>query len=203
MNPKPEKTPILDSDYETVKAIQAGEACRFPELVNKYQKPLYNFGLRICRDVRDAEDLVQETFLNAYRFLGGFRFETRFRNWLYRIAGNLCMKQKQGRTCPAESELSLEEFIPDDPANASETIPGWAARPLGRLLNRELKTVVRQAVHELPREYRLVIALRDLEEFSTEETARILDITPANVKVRLHRARLFVRKKLEAYFKDE
>jgi len=71
-----------------VQAINAGRTERFPELVRRYEQKLYNFGRRMCRDDPDAEDLVQDTFLNVYRYLKDFRYETKFKNWLYRVAAN-------------------------------------------------------------------------------------------------------------------
>ncbi len=78
--------------------------------------------------------------------------------------------------------------------------PAWARAPLVQVLNEELARHLKQAIIELPKKYRMVVALRDMEGFSTEETAQILDISTANVKVRLHRARLFLREKLKGYF---
>jgi RNA polymerase sigma-70 factor (ECF subfamily) len=82
-------------------------------------------------------------------------------------------------------------------------VPNWALMPLDKLLNNELLDQINQAVFSLPDKYRLVIVLRDIEGFSTAETSQILNLSPANVKVRLHRARLFLRDKLKGYFKNE
>jgi DNA-directed RNA polymerase specialized sigma24 family protein len=85
--------PKIDQDYELVKAIQAGRNELFTELVQRYERPLYHFGLKMCAEPRDAEDVVQETFLNAFKYLKDFRYETKFKNWLYRIATSNCIKK--------------------------------------------------------------------------------------------------------------
>ena len=86
---------IEDRDTALIQAVNAGDQRRFAELVSRYQGPLYNFGLRMCGSPNDVEDLVQETFLNVYKYLPGFRFETKFKNWIYRIATSICLKAKR------------------------------------------------------------------------------------------------------------
>jgi RNA polymerase sigma-70 factor (ECF subfamily) len=189
-----------DEDRDLIRAINAGHTERYFDLVHKYQRRLYNFGLRMCADAVDSEDMVQETFLNVFRYLKDFRHETKFKNWLYRVATSVCIKQRRRSKFAPQRELSLEEFLPRDEAQIPTEVPPWAARPLDRLLSEELHQRVRDAIMDLPDKYRTVMVLRDLEEFSTAEAAEILDLTPANVKVRLHRARLFVREHLKEYF---
>lgn len=192
-----------DDDFRLIAAINSGRKNRFLDLVKRYQGRLYNFGLRMCRDTRDAEDLVQETFLNVFKYLKDFRHETKFKNWLYRIASSVCIKKRRKSKFAPDRELSLEEFIPREGEPVPTELPDWAAMPIDKLLNEELSDIIRTTIQLLPEKYRLVIVLRDMEEFSTEETAEILKISPANVKVRLHRARLFLKEKLQEYFGNE
>ena len=196
----PNRKIIKDKDFELVQAINTDQPELFHDLVKRYEQKLYNFSLRMCRNPSDAEDLVQETFLNVFRYLKDFRYETKFKNWLYRIAASTCIKKRRRSKFAPERELSLEEFIPKDEAEAQEQVPDWALRPLEKLLNEELANQIHQAILSLPDKYRLVIVLRDVEGFSTAETAHILNLSPSNVKVRLHRARLFLRDKLKGYF---
>jgi RNA polymerase sigma-70 factor (ECF subfamily) len=191
---------IKDKDFELVQAINSGQYDLFHELVKKYEHKLYNFSLRMCGDPVDAEDLVQETFLNVFRYLKDFRYETKFKNWLYHIAASTCIKKRRRSKFAPERELSLEEFLPRDEAAVQDKLPNWALIPLEKLLNAELSKRINQAILSLPEKYRLVIVLRDIEGFSTAETAHILNVSAANVKVRLHRARLFLREKLQGYF---
>lgn len=189
-----------DEDRDLVDAIVRGDTTLFHDIVERYQKKLYNFGLKICRNNQDAEDLVQESFINVFRYLKDFRQETKFRNWLYRIAASVCFKMRRKSKFAPERELSLEEFLPADHAAIDSEAPGWAVEPVDQLLNRELSEQISTAVSRLPSDYRLVLVLRDMEGFSTEETAGILKISTANVKVRLHRARLFLRDALKEYY---
>ena len=198
-NPNPKI--IKDKDYDLVQAINAGQHDLFHDLVKRYEQKLYNFSLRMCRNPSDAEDMVQETFLNVFRYLKDFRYETKFKNWLYRIAASTCIKKRRKSKFAPERELSLEEFIRKDEAEAQAQTPEWALMPLESLLNAELSEMINQAIQELPEKYRLVIVLRDIEGFSTAETAQILGLSASNVKVRLHRARLFLREQLKGYFK--
>jgi RNA polymerase sigma-70 factor, ECF subfamily len=189
-----------DDDFELIQAINAGDAELFPELVRRYERKLYNFGMRMCRDVRDTEDMVQDTFINVFKYLKDFRYETKFKNWLYRIATSTCLKKKRKSKYAPERELSLDDFIPDEKAEIPVQVPGWASIPLDQLLNEELSAVINEGVASLPEKYRLVLVLRDMEGFSTAETAQVLGLTTENIKVRLHRARLFLREKLKTYY---
>lgn len=196
LNPKIKK----DDDFELIQAINAGQSELFHELLRRYERKLYNFGIRMCRDVQDTEDMVQDTFINVFRYLKDFRYETKFKNWLYRIATGTCMKQKRKSKYAPERELSLEEFIPGEKAEVPAQVPGWASLPLEQLLNEELSSIIKEGIASLPEKYRLVLVLRDMEGFNTPETALILGLTVENVKVRLHRARLFLREKLKGYY---
>ena len=191
---------IEDSDTELVEAINAGRHDLFQEVVKRYEIKLYNFGLRMCGDTRDAEDMVQETFLNVFKYLKDFRYETKFKNWLYRIAASICIKKRRKSKFAPGRELSLEEFLPKEDAPMPGELPNWAQLPLEKLLNEELSKMLQEAIISLPKKYRVVVILRDLERFSTAETAQILNIGESNVKVRLHRARLYLRDRLKGYF---
>jgi RNA polymerase sigma-70 factor (ECF subfamily) len=194
---------IRDKDFELIRAINSGQFDRFPDLVKRYEQKLYNFSLRMCRDAADAEDTVQETFLNVFKYLKDFRYETKFKNWLYRVAASTCIKRRRKSKFAPERELSLDEFYHQEDSESPNQVPNWALMPLDKLLSNELLDQINQAVFSLPEKYRLVIVLRDIEGFSTAETSQILNVSPANVKVRLHRARLFLRDKLKGYFEHE
>lgn len=198
-----EKTKNDDKDTELVRAINGGRQDLFYELVNRYEKSLYNFGLRMCDNPSDAEDMVQDTFLNVFKYLEGFRYETKFRNWLYRVATSACLKKKRRSKYAPDRELSLDEFLPADESAVATDLPRWASQPLDQVLDGELAGVIRQAMLDLPEKYRLVVVLRDVEGFTTQETAEILELTPTNIKVRLHRARLFLRDALKSYYETD
>lgn len=193
---------VNDEDAGLVKAINSGDKSLFQNLVKKYEEKLYNFGLRMCGDTRDAEDMVQDTFLNVYKYMADFRYESSFKNWLYRIATSACIKKKRKSKFAPKKEISLEDFIPEDKERITERLPNWASEPLEKVLNAELSENINRSILTLPEKYRIVLVLRDVEGFSTEETARILNIKPASVKVRLHRARLFLKDRLKDYFSE-
>jgi RNA polymerase sigma-70 factor (ECF subfamily) len=202
--PKPSEKPKNDvKDAELIRAINAGREDLFYELVKRYEKSLYNFGMRMCDNPSDAEDMVQDTFLNVFKYLSGFRYETKFKNWLYRVATSACLKKKRRSKFAPDRELSLDEFLPADESAVSVELPRWASQPLDQVLDEELGEVIRKAFLDLPKKYRLVAVLRDVEGFTTQETAEILDLTPTNIKVRLHRARLFLREALKSYYETE
>jgi len=199
----PNRKKKQDKDAELIRAINAGKHDLFHELVTRYQQSLYNFGFRMCGNAQDTEDIVQETFLNVFKYLKDFRYETKFKNWMYRIATSTCIKKRRRSKYAPDKELSLDDFIPKDPADMPQDMPNWATLPLDKVLNDELSSHIKEAILSLPDKYRVVIILRDVEGFSTDEAAQILNLTPSNIKVRLHRARLYVRERLKDYFQDD
>ena len=199
---------IRDQDSALIEDINEGRAGGFQDLFIRYRQRLYNFGLRICHDAQDAEDIVQDTFINVFKYLKNFRQETRFKNWLYRIAVTACITKKRRSKYAPEPELPLSSLIQKDdaddlpdtiPDNISGTGPEWANQPLDQLLNKELNDMIRNTVINLPEKYRSVLELRDMEGLTTHETAKMLNITPATVKTRLHRGRLLIREQLKDY----
>jgi RNA polymerase sigma-70 factor (ECF subfamily) len=194
---------VKDNDFDLIQAINAGQTEKFHDLVKRYEQKLYNFSLRMCRNPSDAEDMIQDTFLNVFKYLKNFRYETKFKNWLYKVAASTCIKKRRKSKFAPEQELSLDEFLPDDEARKPDNVPEWALLPLDKLLNEELSSVINNTIQALPKKYRVVIILRDIEGFSTAETAQILNLSPSNVKVRLHRARLYLRDKLKGYFEND
>ena len=194
---------VKDNDFDLIQAINSGQAEKFHDLVKRYEHKLYNFSLRMCRNRSDAEDMIQDTFLNIFKYLRNFRHETKFKNWLYKVAASTCIKKRRKSKFAPDKELSLDEFLPDDQAEKPDHVPEWAMLPLDRLLNEELSGVINETILALPKKYRVVIVLRDIEGFSTAETAQILNLSPSNVKVRLHRARLYLRDKVKGYFEND
>ena len=194
---------VKDNDFDLIQAFNSGQTEKFQDLVKRYEQKLYNFSLRMCRNTSDAEDMIQDTFLNVFKYLKNFRHETKFKNWLYKVAASTCIKKRRKSKFAPDKELSLDEFLPNDEAEKPDSVPEWAMLPLDKLLNEELSSVINTTILTLPEKYRVVIILRDIEGFSTAETAQILNLSPSNVKVRLHRARLFLRDKLKGYFEND
>jgi RNA polymerase sigma-70 factor (ECF subfamily) len=184
-------------DAELVSRLQSGEAAAFDRLVALYGDRIFGFGMKMCGEREDARDVVQETFLQAFRKVGKLEQPGALLSWLFRIASNAClMKRRKGKFEP-DRELSLEELAPKGPDSARVEIPDASALPEDEAARAELRGLVRQAILDLPSHYRVVLVLRDMEQMSTRQTAKMLDLQETAVKMRLHRARLMVRRQLE------
>ncbi len=194
-----------NDEHALIEASRAGDPAAAEELVRSHQTRVYNFAMRMCRNVEDAKDILQETFLGMLRSIKDFREESRFTTWLYRIASNACLKKRRrGVNDPGpEQELSLDELMPRPNADgAKPEIADWSEDAERALLRGELSEKMEAAIDHLPHEYKIVLVLRDVEGFSAEETADMLKLSVPAVKSRLHRARVFVRRELSGYFQD-
>lgn len=191
------------TDHDLVARFKAGSMKAMEKIVGRYEKSIFNFGLRICGHTQDAEDVMQETFLSAFRSLSEFRGETKLKNWLFTIAANACRRKRRKRKGEPEKELSLESFMPREGSEIKYEIPDFSKDPGEELLRSELRGVIESAVQSLPGKYRLVFLLRDIEGFSSKETGCILGISAKAVKTRLHRARLGLREEISNHYKGE
>lgn len=183
-------------DDELVRRAQAGKVEAFEELVRRYERKVYNIVYRLVGNPEDASEVLQDTFLRAYRFIEKFRFKSSFYTWLYRIATNTSLTRLRSRKTP--KMVSLDEPTGDDRTLAIE-IPDYRYSPERMHERREMREALQAAVDSLPPDYRSVVVLRDLEGLSNEEVSKVLSISLSAVKSRLHRARLELRSKLEKY----
>ncbi len=186
-------------DHELIESFKAGSSEAIERLVERYENRLFSFGLRMCGHQQDAEDIAQETFLSAFRHLDRFRQETPLKNWLFKIAARACFRRRRKKKGEPDRKISIESLKQDD---GDYVIPDLSEKPDESVIRNELKAIIDGAVRELPPKYRMVFNLRDIEGFSTEETAGIAGISEQLVKTRLHRARLFLRKKISAAYKE-
>jgi RNA polymerase sigma-70 factor (ECF subfamily) len=170
----------------------------FDQLYRDHVDVMYRFAYRLCGETEAAKDLVQETFLNAYRAYDRFRGDARISTWLYAIASHACLRMRRKRKGEPDRELSLEEFVPTSEGEFSLQIPMEGLSPQEALENKELRQILDHAIAKLPRKYRMVLVLRDMEGLSAKEVGSIVGLNERAVKSRLHRARLFVRKELSA-----
>jgi RNA polymerase sigma-70 factor (ECF subfamily) len=188
-----------DDDCALVERIRNDEPGAFDEFVDRFGERIFGFGMRICGEREDARDIFQETLLQAFRSLKDLKDPRALRSWLYRVTANAClMKRRKGKFEPRR-ELSLEELMPGDHGRAAFEIPDTSHDPEDLLARRELREDVRRAIDDLPPHYRVVLILRDMEQLSTRETGRVLELPESTVKMRLHRARLMVRKELTSF----
>jgi len=190
------------TDEKLVDEFKAGSMEAMEKIVARYERPLFTFGMKMCGQRQDAEDVAQDTFMSAFRYLDRFRGETKLKNWLFKIAARACIKKRRKKKAEPDRLLSLDMPAEDDGNGNRYDIPDWSNDPSDKMLNTELKGIIDTATRSLPHKYRLVFTLRDVQEFSTQETADILDITVQSVKTRLHRARLFLREKISDLYKE-
>ncbi len=192
------------SDQELVNRAKNGDLSAFETLVSRYEQRVFNLAMRMLHNVHDAEDVTQQTFLNALEHLEEFRGDASFATWLYRIATNAALKNlRKKRGLPTVSlEESTELQEERDTIPHPEYLADWRQSPQELIQNNEVRALIQQALDELDEKHRLVFLLRDVEGLSVKETAQALGISEANVKVRLLRARLQLREKLTRTFGD-
>src|SRR6059058_3907648 len=187
-------------DRELVERAQRGDGAAFAELVARHQRQLYRLALRMTGSEADAQEVLQEAFLNAYQKLPNFRGEAQFSSWLYRIAANSALMRLR-RAPDALQDQPLELQGPKFSAEGFlEPQNDWSQRADTQMMDRELGQAIDQAVTALPEDYRTVFLLKDVDGLSNEEIASALDLTVPAVKSRLHRARLALREKLSDFF---
>jgi len=180
--------------------ILAGEKELFHELIRPYERMVYLTLFSIVKNEAEAEDGAQEAVINAYKHLVSFRAEAKFSTWLTTIAIN--EGRKRLRKTKGAGEESIEEGAEERGYDYTPApLTDWREIPLEALERKELREALRVAVAELRDIYRQVFTLRDLEELSIEETAEALGITTGAVKVRLHRARIMLQKRLVPFLK--
>ncbi len=198
----PSKQQPAQSDEAAFLArLQAGDAQAFRALFEAHADRLYRLALSLVRDPARAEDVVQETFLAALTHLGKFEGRARLSTWLYRVAYNASLSQLRQRVddeLPDEGEASEDGL----PIPMPRTLVDWDLTPEAVLGNREARAQLEAAIASLPESQRAVFLLRDVEGFSTADTAEALGLSEGAVKVRLHRARLALREHLSAYFAE-
>jgi RNA polymerase sigma-70 factor (ECF subfamily) len=181
------------ADERLVEFARAGDKRAFDELVNRYQNKIYRLARRMTETEEDAEDVLQEAFVKAYKSLSGFKGKSKFSTWLYRITVNLALMKLRKRKLET---VPLDQPIETRDGTVQRDIEDTGLDPLERLIASESKQVLDDAIADLPAGHRAVFVLRDVEKLSTEDTARVLGITIPAVKSRLHRTRLTLKEML-------
>ena len=167
-----------------------------PTLVEQEGPRLHALARRFCPSPEDAEDLVQEVFLTAFRTWDQFRGDSKVSTWLYTIASRACMKMQRRRVGEPKALASLDELMPKGEKRMA-SVPGPDEDPLSEQVRAEGRAAVQQAIAELPEAFRMPIVLREIVGLSLADIGGILEIPEATVKTRLHRARLKLRQILE------
>jgi len=158
-------------------------------------RKMYGLALKLCRNQAEAEDLVQDTFLQAYRKWDQFEGRSEPTSWLYTIASRLCQRRQRPRSGEPRRMESLTDLLPVGESMIPE-IPASTDSPLDEQLRKEAQEQVERALAALPVHHRLPLVLKDIAELSVSEVAEVLGIKPATVKTRVHRARLALRRAL-------
>lgn len=175
-------------DEDLITNILAGEKKQFERIIRKYNERLYRIGISILENETEVEDAMQTAYINAYEHLSGFEKRSSFGTWLTRIMLNQCYEQKR------KKRNILTNFERPDNFVSMKT-------PANELVNKELGSLLEEAIGKLPEKYRLVFVMREVEDMSVRETSVALNIEEPNVKVRLNRAKTMLRENLTGYMK--
>jgi len=189
-----------ETDYGALlAAAQTGDQQAMERLLMRAQEVAYRFSLLVCGHADDADDAMQEALLKTYRFASQIKEPAAFRTWLYRTVKNACLIGRRRRVHEPAHMVSLDELMvtPDGSAQAMD-VPASGPNPDEVMTNTRLRRSLRRALQKLPPEFRVIVFLREIEGLSTREVAEVVGISEANVKTRLHRARLYLRQQLEA-----
>jgi RNA polymerase sigma-70 factor (ECF subfamily) len=189
--------PTTPAYGDLVRAAAGGDTGAMEDLLMWAQEVAYRFSVHVCGGVDEADDVMQEALLLTFRHVKRVRNPDAFRPWLYRTVRNACLMRRRRRAGEPMHMASLDELIPtpDGLMALDPTDPGRS--PEAALVSTRLRRRMQAAFRSLPAPFRLVVFLREMEGLSTHEVAQVLRISNANVKTRLHRARLFLRQRLE------
>lgn len=194
-------------DQDLVERARQRDMAAFEELVVRYRSKVYGLALRMMKDASDAEEIMQETFLSAWQSLPGFRGESAFGSWLYRICANFALMRLRRRKVELENDAQQHpqasagepRFDSEGSLIASPSYD-WSRGTEEKALDHELRRAIETATMGLPDEHRAVFLLKDIEGLSYEEIAQVTGSTVPAVKSRLHRARLALRQAIEAFY---
>ena len=196
----PEQSAAASDEVQLVERARAGDLEAFEELLGRHQQRVMRVVLSILKEPMDAEEVAQDVFLTVFEKIDHFRGDSSFSTWLHRVAVNAALMRR--RKSKADRSVPLDDVMPsfDERGHLAVDIADWSQQAGDPVVAREAGEVIEAAVEKLDEMYRTVFALRDVQGFSTEETAEILELSVPAVKSRLHRARLFLRRELAEYF---
>jgi RNA polymerase sigma-70 factor (ECF subfamily) len=195
-----ETRPKIDRDATLLAALRAGTPEAPELLVDTYGDRVYRLTYRITGSNEDAEEATQDALWTAARKIDSFKGESQFGSWLYRIAANAAYQKLRSRRTKAR-EIAIDDVLPalDSEGLHFEPMDDWAPRVDDNAVNGELRDVLEKAIADLPPDYRTALVMHDVEGMPNPDIAETLGISLPAVKSRVHRSRLFVRKKLADY----
>jgi len=184
------------TDIQIIERILAGETALYEIMIRRYNPYLYKTGRSYNYNHEDTQDLMQDTFIDAYKNLSGFEGRASFKTWLTRIMLNHCYRKKQ--------KSSFKNEVTGDVNEYAEPMFTSSNHDTGKIVqSRELNATIEDALSKIPLDYRMVFSLREISGFNVAETAGLLSITETNVKVRLNRARTMLRKEIEKKYSTD
>ena len=200
----PSWTTRIDQDGSLVAALRRGDPAAAEDLVAVYGDRACRLATRITMNAQDAEEAVQDAFLSVIRKIDTFRGDSAFGSWVYRIVANAAYqrcRRRRGRG----ADVSLDRLLPafDEHGRHVAPVADWSLSVDDPARQIDLRIMLSTTIDELPADYRAIVLLRDVEGLAPGDIAAILDLTVDNVTTRVHRARLFLRKKLEAHLSGQ
>lgn len=182
-------------------ALRSGDRVEFARLVETYYEMIFRLAFKMVNDAQDAEDILQETFIKAYRHLDGFDGRSSLSTWLYRIATNEALMFLRRHK---HAQFSIDETLETDDGEFEPVqIVDWCCLPEEELMSSEALAHLDQAIGALPPNLRVVFVLRDIQGLSTREVGEVLNLGESAVKTRLSRARLRLREELTGYYGEK
>jgi RNA polymerase sigma-70 factor (ECF subfamily) len=189
---------MSQSDLELLARIHAGDKTACAQCMEEHAPAVYRLALRLMHNEAEAQEVAQETFLNAFKGIDEFDARSELTTWLYRIAYNTALMRLRRPKPEFDSVEELSE--PQDGSAVPPVLFDWCCLPEPELDNSEAKAELGRAIQDLPEKLRIVFVMRELEDISTAAVAEALQVSPEVVKTRLHRARLQLRETLADYF---
>ena len=185
----------------SLKKLKNGDRAEFARVVDAYSEMIYHLGLKMLHNPQDAEDILQETFIKAYKNFKNFKGNSKISTWLYRIASNETLMLLRKRR---SLKFSLEESLTNDEDKEEGqqvlNLMDWCCLPEKELMSGEAMEYLDRAIDQLSEANKIVFLLRDIEGLSTQETAQVLELSEGSVKTRLSRGRLHLREILSGYY---
>jgi RNA polymerase sigma-70 factor (ECF subfamily) len=185
-------------DVTLVRRAKEGDEAAFNELIERHQARVFHHAQRLMGNPQDAEEVLQDTFLQVFRNLDRFEERSRFSTWVYRIATNEALMRL--RKARRKREVFLEDALGRDGEWRGDEIRDFARSALEEVQGRQLLQILDALLEEMPEEYRVVFVLRDIDGLSNAEVAEVLGISVPAVKSRLHRSRLYLRDRLSRLY---
>jgi RNA polymerase sigma-70 factor (ECF subfamily) len=194
------------NDRQLIARLQARDESAVHELAERYSSRIYQLALRHMKNREDAEEVTQDVLMKVYRKVGAFRGDAALSSWIYRITFNTAMSRLRNTRLARQAEQENERALAaasahEDRPRSQRQAADWSRMPDEELLRTQLREAVAQAIRELPEIYRAPVVLRDIQGLTTEEASTRLKLKDQTLKSRLHRGRLMLRERLQAFTK--